>query len=353
MLKLLCTAEFDSDFEKKMSEYVDFKRIGFSISLHPKDRLNEEELIVALKDADIFIVGYERVTEKVLDMLPKLKLILSVRDGPEENIDIAACQKCGIPVLYSSGRCARSVPEHTMLLMLALARPLLWTAAAMREGKWAGSTEDNLQVRRKNESAHELYGKTLGIVGMGRNGQGLAERARAFGMRIMGYDPYVGKVKMAGMGIDIVDLMTLMSESDYISVLARVTEETKGLIGKREIDAMKSTASLINTGRAALVDTDALLDALRNGRIRSAALDVFDKEPPSMDDPVFSIDPDKLLLTPHSAGCSVERITFHSEALNRHLRDYLSGIKTSAVYNQKVFDEPEFAKRGGLLFGNF
>ena len=349
MLKVLCTAEFDDMWEEKMKEYCDIRRVGFSLTKQPKDRLNEEQLIEALKGVDVFIVGYEKVTENVLYHAPDVKLLLSVRDGPEENIDIKACTKLGIPVLFSAGRCGRSVPEFTFLLIMALAKPLIKVVEEVRAGNWI--KENDLKFRRINENSTEVYGKTLGIVGLGRNGLGLAVRAQAFGMRIIGFDPFVDREKMKAMDIEVYDLDAVMRQSDYIVLLARVTEENKGMIGEKEIGLMKPTACLVNTGRAALLDMDALFQALKEERIRGAALDVMDEEPPREDHPIYQIDPDRLIVTPHTAGVSVERITFQSRVLNEHLQNYLKGILPQSFCNREVIELPQFKERGKKLFG--
>lgn len=349
MLKVLCTAEFDDVWEEKMKEYCDMRRVGFSLTKEPKDRLNEKQLIEALQGVEVFIVGYEKVTENVLYHAPDVKLLLSVRDGPEENIDIQACTKLGIPVLFSAGRCGRSVPEFTFLLMMALAKPFIKVVEEVRAGNWI--KENDLKFRRINEGATELYGKTVGIIGLGRNGLGLAERAQAFGMNIIGFDPFVDKEKMKALNIEVCSLEETMSRADYIILLARVTEENKGMIGEREIGLMKPSACLINTGRAALLDMDALFAALKEEKIRGAALDVLDEEPPRKDHPIYEIDPDRLIVTPHTAGVSVERITFQSEVLNGHLKNYLKGILPQSFCNREVVDLPQFAERGKKLFG--
>lgn len=350
MLKVLCTAEFDDQWEAKMKEYCDIKRVGFSLTKEPKDRLSEEQLIEALQGIDVFIAGYEKVTENVLYHAPDVKLILSVRDGPEENININACTKLGIPVLFSAGRCGRSVPEFTFLLILALAKPLIKVVNEVRAGNWI--KENDLKFRRINEKSTEVYGKTLGIVGLGRNGLGLAQRAQAFGMKIIGYDPYTDAEKMKKMDIDVCSLDTVMSQSDYVVLLARVTEENKGMIGAEQIGKMKPSACLVNTGRAALLDMDALFDALKKDKIRAAALDVLDEEPPRKDHPIYGIDPDKLIVTPHTAGVSVERITFQSRVLNEHLQNYMKGILPASVCNPEVFSLSQFKERGGILYGS-
>ena len=175
MLKALCTAEFDPKWAEKAGELVRFQRVGFSLDLNPASRMDEKRIAASLQGYDIFFCGYEKVTRQVLEACPELKLILSVRDGPEENIDVAACTQMGIPVLFSGGRCERSVPEFTLLAMLLMAKPALRSAQVIRAEGW--TKENDLCLRRICEASTELAGKTLGIVGLGRNGRGVAKRA--------------------------------------------------------------------------------------------------------------------------------------------------------------------------------
>ncbi|MCI8836241.1 MAG: D-3-phosphoglycerate dehydrogenase [Ruminococcus sp.] len=356
MLKILCTAEFDKTYLDILSEFAEVRQRGFSVNQDFREMLTKEELINELGDADIFIVGYDKVTDEIIRSAPDLKLILSVRDGPEENIDVKTCKELGIPVLFSAGRCARVVPEHTMLLILASARPLIWANNALYSGLWSKETQIKEPERYFNffkriDESHEIYGKTLGIVGAGRNGVGLAQRAQAFGMKIIAFDPYADKNRMDSLGIELVDLMTLMSASDYVSMMARVTPETTGMIGKKEFSAMKQDACFVNTGRAALVDNAALLEALQNGRIR-AALDVYDAEPISRNSPLLKLDPSRVLLSPHFAGCSVERINFHSKAATDNILHFLKGIENSHMYDKEVIHTEEYTKRGGVLWNS-
>lgn len=355
-MKILCTAEFDDAYIKELKKIAEVKQAGFSIHRDFREMLTPEQLVNELEGVDIFIVGYDKVTSDILQKASDLKLILSVRDGPEENIDVETCKKFGIPVLFSASRCQRVVPEHTMMMILASARPMIWANQQMYNGHWTKETE------RKNpdyyydfyktiDSSHEIFGKTLGLVGAGRNGIGLAERAQAFGMNVIAYDPYANKTKMDSLNIELKSLEEVMSQSDYVCMMARVTPETKNMIGEKELSLMKDGACFINTGRAALVDTDALLKILKTGRIK-AAIDVYDKEPISKDNPFLKLDPMKVLLLPHFAGVSVERITFQSKAATDNIMDFLKGKKTTHVYDSSVFDNPEFNKRGGIIWNS-
>ena len=355
MLKILCTAEFDQDYIEKLEAFAEVRRRGFSINQDFREMLTKEELKDELQDADIFIVGYDKVTDDIIKAAPDLKLILSVRDGPEENIDVQTCKELGIPVLFSAGRCERVVPEHTMMLMLAMARPLIWANQALYSGLWSKETEQEDPDRYYSffkviDQSRELYGKTLGLVGAGRNGVGLATRAQAFGMKIQAFDPYADRETMKSYGIELVDLDTLMRTSDYISLLARVSEETKGMIGARELSLMKQDACLINTGRAALMDTSALIAAVSAGKIR-AALDVYDNEPLSQDDPLLKLDPSRILLTPHFAGCSIDRITFHSKAATENIIRFLNAQDVDHIYDASVLSTQAFTERGGKIRG--
>lgn len=346
MFRLLCTAEFDDEWTKKFQEIVEMDRVGFSLDKDPKKRMNEQQIIKALKGYDIHISGYEQLTKDVLYKEPDLKLILSVRDGPRENIDVDACTDLGIPVLFSSGRCERSVPEYTFLAMMMLAKPVERVSQIIRREKWTKSND--LKLRRINENSTEMAGKTVGIIGLGRNGMGLATRCSAFQMKILGYDPYIKEELAAENGIALTSMEEVFKTADYVVVLARVTEETKRMITRELIWSMKKDACFINTARAALVDNEALLDALEQERIR-AALDVFDQEPLPIDSRVYDISEERLLLTPHLAGVSIERIAYQSEKLYDALVKYMSGEMPENIANPEVFETEEYKKRGALL----
>ncbi len=347
MLKLLWTGEYDESWAKKFSEYAEVTRKGLGLTGNIINKMDEDELIEALQGIDVLLVGYDKVTERVLKSCPDLKLILSVRDGPEENIDLEACSMLGIPVMSSAGRCTVSVAEYTFLLMMLLARPVVSLTNRMRESGW---TKDNRkELRDISETSTELYEKTLGIVGAGRNGQHLAALARGFSMRVVAYDPYADEEKMKALGIELMPLEEVMKEADYISVLARLTPETEGLVGRKEIACMKPTACLINTGRAKLIDNDALLDALENNEISAAALDVFEQEPVGNDSRIYTIPEDKLLITPHGAGVTRERVHHQSKSLYIQFVDFIKGKKPSGLCTKSVFEESAFKERGGKL----
>ena len=350
MLNMLWTAEYDAEWEAEFRKNFNLTRAGFNVHNRLKDWMTEDELIEALQGQDIFFVGYDPVTPYVLDRCPDLKLILSVRDGPEENINLEACKERGIPVLNSAGRCTVSVSELTFNLIMNMARPVIQVENRIRNEKW---TKENYQSLRNAVEAGscELYRKTLGIVGAGRNGCRLAQYANSFGMKVIAYDPYAPADRMKEYGIELKSLDEVMQQSDYISILARVTPENHNLVGRDQIDMMKPTACLVNTGRPQLLDLDALLDAVRENRIRMAALDVHKPEPFPVDSPMYDIPADKLILTNHMAGFSKERSWHQYNIGMDNLKKFLAGECLQNNCTRGVEKTEAYANHGGLLYG--
>lgn len=354
MDKLLWTGEYDPTWDEILSEKFSVTKAGFAACpVMPTDYrehiLRGEKLTQALQDKDIFLIGVDPLKEDVLSQCPSLKLVLSVRDGPEENVDIDTCTRLGIPVISSSGRCSISVAEYTFLLMMLLARPAHLIISRLREKKWTNASYKSLRGI-STTSAMEIYGKTVGIVGMGRNGMQIATRAQAFGMQVVGYDPFVNAEEMAKANVQLLPLDQLMEQSDYIIVMARVTAQNKGMIGKEQIARMKKSACIINTARSALMDYDAVLEALRNDQIRAAALDTWPQEPIGEDSPFYDIPEEKLIITPHAAGFTLERTQHQYELLSEGFESFQRGVRPRGLCNPAVFDSPNFAQRGGLYW---
>jgi phosphoglycerate dehydrogenase-like enzyme len=223
--------------------------------------VGENELIAALAGKEILVVGYEQVTAAVIDGSPDLRLIASMRGGPEANIAIGAATARGIPVLYTTGRNARAVAEHTVGLMLALARHIPRADALVREHVLTHDAVDTpttdvlwrLPPRSPAARAHEtligseLYGKTLGVVGCGAVGRLVARFGDAFGMRVLVHDPFITDA-MGSCG-EKAPFAAVLADSDYLTPHARLTPYSAGMIGAAELAAMKPTACLINTAR--------------------------------------------------------------------------------------------------------
>lgn len=326
--------------------------------------VSTEELTNELEGYDVLIVGYEQVTADLMDACPDLKLIASIRGGPEANISLDAATERGLPVLFTLGRTQHAVAEYAFAQMLALSRNLprgdrlirdhVITSdipqASDRDVIWRLPQGSEEQAIHHSLRGSELYGKTLGLVGLGNIGEEVARLGRAFGMRVIVSDPYVSAERAAEHRVELISLQDLMRQADIISLHARVSPETIGLIGREEFRLMKPTALLINNARAVLMDEDALIEALTEKRIGGAALDVFHKEPLDPDYPLIGLD--NVILTPHLAGSSHEIPQHHSRMVAQDVVNYLNGeVTMPRVKNQEVFDAPAFPARGGLLFG--
>ena len=208
-----------------------------------------------------------------------------------------ACKEAQISVANTAGANSISVAEHTILAALCLLKNIFFASRTTAKGEW-----QQMQIRPV-----ELYGKTWGIVGMGRIGKLLAQRLIVFGVTILYYDPWRLTLESEQlMSVKYVSFYELIKTSDIISLHCPLTEETKGLLGKEELSTMKSSAIIINVARGEIIDENALADALKEGRIAGAALDVFSDEPINSNNPLLKVDNDRLLLTPHVAGVSIE-----------------------------------------------
>jgi len=262
---------------------------------------DEAELSRRIGDADcvVNIRAHAHFTERVLDACPNLRFI-SVWGSGTDHVDLAACARRGIAVANTPGVNAHAVAEHTMALMLAVMRRIPQLDARMRSGEWP-----------RGMSA-QLEGKTLGLVGLGVIGSRVAELARAFGMKLLIETARADGSRSAALGGRHASLDDLLRESDVVSLHLRLSDHTRGIIGRAQLALMKPTAYLVNTARGALVDGDALLDVLTHERIAGAALDVFDEEPLPSDDPLRSLP--NVVLTPHNAGVTPEVI---AEGLRR------------------------------------
>jgi len=290
------------------------------------------EVAKEVKDSEILIVQFAPVSEEAVQAGKNLKLIACSRSTPL-NIDIAAATRAGIPVIKAPGRNADSVADFTMGLLLSEVRHIARSFEAVRNGTYPSARD------KWRQSVPELYGKTMGIVGVGYIGTKLAIRAKGFGMRLLGYDPYVSEEKMRELGVEKCDLETLCRGSDFISVNVILTPETTGLISKKHLDMMKKTAILANTSRGAVIDEAALYDALVNKRIAGAALDVFVKEPIWQDPENKFVKLDNVTLTPHIAGPSDDMMYRGSCIIAEDIGRLLRGEKMKNVLNPSVLSK--------------
>lgn len=283
---------------------------GVELVANPWGRApSEEELAGIIGDFDVLISGTEPVTARVLDAAPRLKIIAKHGVG-FDNIDLAAAKARGIPVAIAGGAITDSVADMTMALLLACARQIPQGDRAVREGRWPRMV------------GVELRDKTLGIVGLGQIGRAVAVRAKAFGMRLIAHDVFRDERFAQEHDVRYWPLDALLAESDFVTLHAPVTAESRHMINAEALAHMKPTAYLINTARGELVDEAALAQALREGRIAGAACDVFEKEPPGHH-PLLALD--NFIAAPHSAGQTHDGLRKLGEATVDNILRVLSG----------------------------
>lgn len=252
------------------------------------------DLAEALSDADAVIVrSSTKITREALAHADRLQVIGRAGVGVD-NIDVEAATERGIAVLNAPSGNTTSAAELTMALLLSLARRLPAASRSMRAGEWD----------RKRFRGTELYGKTLGLVGAGRIGSEVARRARAFGMQVAAYDPYLKEDRAKALEIELVSFEEVLTRADVLSLHVPLTDDTTGLIGEAELRRMRPGAFVINAARGGVLDQDALVRVLDDGHLAGAALDVYTEEPPPPDHPLRSRD--DVVLTPHLGAATVE-----------------------------------------------
>ncbi len=276
-----------------------------------------EQVVERLKDASIAIINKVRIGAAELARLPDLKLIALAATG-SDNVDLEACRAANVGVCNIRNYSGPSVPEHAMALMLALARNLFCWRQSLLEGRWQQSG----QFCFFDHHITDLHGKRLGIIGKGTLGQALGERARGIGMEVRYAQSRVG----ASHDEDRLPLDELLQSADVISLHCPLTPYTRNLIGERELELMKPGALLINVGRGGLVDEEALLRALANGRLGGAGFDVASVEPPPPDHPLMqALQYPHFILTPHVAWASEESMQRLADQLIDNINAFAEG----------------------------
>lgn len=264
-MKLLITSNSFGSVDKKVFE--ELQEAGFEITKNPYGRImNEEELLEELKDKDAVILGTEHLSEKVLSCCPKLKVVSRYGVGCD-NLDIEALKKRGIPLEITRGANSDAVADHAVALMLNVAHHVSTADANLKAGVW------------KKESCLDLYGAKVGIIGLGAIGKGVARRVSGFSCKIYGYDKYYDEDFLSQYKIEKTDIATILKICDFITLHVPAAEEFRHFINKETLHSCKSSAILINTARAELVDHEALYQALEEGWIAGYGADVMRDEP--------------------------------------------------------------------------
>jgi D-3-phosphoglycerate dehydrogenase len=285
--------------------------------------LTEAQTLELVGDIDGYICGDDAITRAVLDKAaPRLKVLSKYGIGVDK-IDVAGCTERKIPVLFTPGVNHTTVAEHAFLLLLALEKNFLFHCDSTRSGGW------------KRQTGHEVLGKTIGIVGLGRIGREVAIRAKAFGMHPIGYDVYWDDTFAAEHGITrAATLDELFAASDYISLHTNLTPETRDLVRAETIARMKPGVIIINCARGEIVNTGDIVEALRSGRVRGYGTDVLDVEPPPADHALTHLP--NCIVTPHIGSRTSESVQRQAMAAVENLIRAMHGDKPLAQVNPEV-----------------
>ncbi|PKP61760.1 3-phosphoglycerate dehydrogenase [Candidatus Atribacteria bacterium HGW-Atribacteria-1] len=290
--------------------------------------LYEDDILEGAKDSQAIIIrsqGY--LTRRIIEGCPFLKCIGRYGVGVD-NIDVETANHLMIPIVYAPKVNSKAVAEHTIMLMLAISRKLPLLNRLMREGKWTELRELEF---------HSLSEKVLGIVGIGTIGSEVAKLAHAFGMKVLGFDSYLSYEQLKGRDVSPVDKESLLSESDIISLHLPLNASTKHFIGRKEFGLMKPGVILINTSRGAIVNEKTLVEALREGRILAAGLDVFEEEPLRKDSPLLQLE--NVVVTPHSAGLTEDVLQKLAIMVCKGVVRVLRGELPENIFNKDIFPE--------------
>lgn len=308
MMKVLVTAtSFRADSTTPANEKL--RRFADEIVYNPVGRpLNEDELAPLLQDCDGYIAGLDFVTAKAISEANRLKVISRYGAGVDR-VDLEAAKARGVTVCNTPGANAQAVADLAFGLMLALARKIPLLDRKTKAGEWVRST------------GMELYGKTLGILGLGAIGKGVAARAAGFHMRVTAYDPFINETYAKEHGIAAVSFEEALS-ADIISLHLPLTQETRHIIGRKEMESMKPGALLINTARGGLIDEEAACALLKSGHLGGLGLDAYEVEPPTAS-PLAEME--QVIMTPHTASHTLEATAAMADMSVQNLIDVLTG----------------------------
>ncbi len=299
--------------DKLAKEGIDILKAVKEFEVDCKYDLKPDELKAIIKDYDALIIrSSTQVTAQIIEAAEHLKVIGRAGVGLD-NVDLKAATKKGIVAMNTPGGNTTSTAEHTMSLILALSRNIPQACASLKSGKW----------ERAKFNGVELYGKTLGVVGLGRIGSTVAKFAKAFGMEVIAFDPFISMEIAAKKGIEVVEMEALLKRCDYITVHIPKSSDNKSLISDSEFALVKKGVRIINCARGGIIDEQALARALKDGKVAGCALDVFEQEPPSADHPLLKFD--NCIATPHLGASTSEAQINVAIEIADSVRDALLG----------------------------
>ena len=283
-----------------------------------------QEWAEAIKGVNV-IAGGARVEENFLKTADKLEMIQTFGIG-YDRIDVQACTKKGVIVCNVAEIYSEPVAQHAWALILDLSKNVTKADKSMRAGAW----------QSQDWMGFQLWGKTLGIIGLGANGGRIAMKGRlAFGMRVLAFDPYVLPAGAQRWGVELASLERVLKESDVVALAVLLTAETRHMIGEKELSLMKKSAILINTCRGAVIDEAALIKCLQRGGIRGAGLDVFEQEPLSPNNPLLKME--NVTLTPHIASSAIEAVEETYRGGVKNMIAYLEGRRPNWMVNPAAY----------------
>jgi D-3-phosphoglycerate dehydrogenase / 2-oxoglutarate reductase len=302
---------------------------GFTVE--KRIRLNPAELWEAISDCAGLVVRSEtKVTSELMDSAAALRVVGRAGVGVD-NIDVPAATERGIVVMNAPDGNTITTAEHTIALLISLARRVPQATASVKSGRWD----------RKSFIGVELQGKTLGVIGLGRIGKSVSDRALAFGMKVVAFDPFIAPEQAPDLEIELASLEQLFAIADFITIHTPLTPETRDVIGHDAFAKMKKGVRIINCARGGLVDEDALYDAIKSGTVAGAALDVFISEPPPADHPLLLLD--EVIATPHLGASTAEAQEGVAFTVAEQMRDYLLNGALRGAVNVPVLGTRERA----------
>lgn len=322
----LKVGEWESNWQNLQARRLEVEKKG--------PEIEEVDALIKVEgqDAELLAGLFVPISSKVFDAMPKLRIAGVSRAGLE-NVNVKEATKRGIVVFNIEGRNAEAVSDFAVGIMLSECRNIARAHFSIKNGQWRKEFSNSSWVP-------ELKGKNVGIVGFGYIGRLVAQKLSGFGVNCLVFDPFVSEEIVREAGCEPVDKETLFKTSDFVTIHARMSESTKNMIGAKELNSMKPTAYLINTGRAGLVDQEALLTVLREKKIAGAGLDVFLDEPLKQDSEFLRLD--NVTLTTHIAGTTKEALTRSPEILMKDIKKLLTGQKPRFVINKEVLETAEF-----------
>ncbi|MEM9444934.1 MAG: phosphoglycerate dehydrogenase [Verrucomicrobiota bacterium] len=316
-MKILLTTTSFQDTPGPHHELLESK--GYEIH-RERGPLSEEKMLELAGDYDAFLCGDDAITRSVLEKsLPKIKLISKYGIGLDK-VDVDAATDLKVPVTFCPGVNHTTVAEHTFGLLFAVYRKIVTEANYVSEGRW------------KRMTGHEVMGKTMGLVGLGRIGREVAIRAKAFGMKVLGFGAYWPEEFTQKQGIEKMgSIDELIKRSDILSIHTKLTEETRGMINSNRLKLFKDGSVVLNCARGEIVETSAMVEALNSGKLLGYGADVLDAEPPPTDHPLLKVE--NAVITPHIGSRTMESVERQATMAVKNLIAVLEGREPLAQAN--------------------